>query len=143
MRTFLLKKEEIKRDWWLVDADNKILGRLASKVASILRGKHKPNFTPNIDNGDCVVVINADKIKLTGNKEEKKVYIKHTGYLGGLKEISFKKRKELAPESIIIEAVSGMLPKNKLRKRMIKRLKVYCGVKHPYESQNLKKLEVS
>jgi large subunit ribosomal protein L13 len=141
MKTFSLKKENIKRDWWVLDAKDKTLGRLASKVAAILRGKHKPDFTPHIDNGDFVIIINADKVKLTGKKEEQKLYRKHSGYLGGLKEIPFKKKKEKDPEGIVIDAVYGMLPKNKLGRQMIKKLKVYCDEKHPHESQKPKKLE--
>jgi large subunit ribosomal protein L13 len=142
MKTFSLRKENINQKWWLLDAKDKVLGRLASKAASILRGKHKPDFTPHVDNGDFVVIINADKVRLTGKKEEQKLYRKHSGYLGGLKEIPFKKKKEKRPESIIINAVSGMLPKNKLRKKMIKKLKVYCSEEHPHKAQNPTKLEV-
>jgi large subunit ribosomal protein L13 len=142
MKTFSLKKENIDHNWWLLDAEDKVLGRLASKAASILRGKHKPNFTPHIDNGDFVIIINADKVRLTGKKEEQKLYRKHSGYIGGLKEIPLKKKKEKYPESIIINAVSGMLPKNKLKNKIIKKLKVYCDEKHPHESQKPKKLEL-
>ncbi len=142
MKTFSLKKENIKQDWWILDAKDKILGRLASKAASILRGKHKPDFTPHLDNGDFVIIINADKVRLTGKKEEQKLYRKHSGYLGGLKEIPFKKKKEKYPEGIVIDAVYGMLPKNRLGRKMIKKLKVYCDEKHPHEAQKPKELEL-
>ena len=142
MKTFSLKKENIKQDWWLLDAKDKILGRLASKAAGILRGKHKPDFTPHLDNGDFVIIINADKVKLTGKKEEQKLYRKHSGFIGGLKEIPFKTKKEKDPEGIVINAVSGMLPKNRLGRKMIKKLKVYSDAKHPHEAQKPKKLEV-
>ncbi len=142
MKTFSLKKENIKQDWWILDAKDKILGRLASKAASILRGKHKPDFTPHLDNGDFIIIINADQVKLTGKKEEQKLYRKHSGYIGGLKEIPFKKKKEKDPEGIVIDAVRGMLPKNRLGRQMIKKLKVYCDEKHPHEAQKPKKLEV-
>ncbi len=142
MKTFSLKKGNIKQDWWILDAKDKILGRLASKAASILRGKHKPDFTPHLDNGDFVIIINADKVKLTGKKEEQKLYRKHSGYIGGLKEVPFKKRKEKDPEGIVIDAVYGMLPKNRLGRQMIKKLKVYCDENHPHQAQKPKKLEV-
>jgi large subunit ribosomal protein L13 len=142
MKTFSLKKENINRDWWLLDAKDAILGRLASKAAIILRGKHKPDFTPHLDNGDFVIVINADKVKLTGKKEEQKLYRKHSGYIGSLKEVPFKTKKEKDPEGIVMKAVSGMLPKNRLGRQMIKKLKVYCDEKHPHEAQKPKKLEI-
>ncbi len=142
MKTFSLKKGNIKQDWWVLDAEDEILGRLASQAAILLRGKHKPNFTPHLDNGDYVIIINADKVKLTGKKEEQKLYRKHSGYLGGLKEIPFKEKKEKDPEGIVINTVHGMLPKNKLGRQMIKKLKVYCGDKHPHEAQKPKKLEI-
>ncbi len=142
MKTFSLKKENINQDWWLLDAKDEVLGRLASKAAVILRGKHKADFTPHLDNGDFVIIINADKVKLTGKKEEQKLYRRHSGYIGGLKEIPFKKKKEKDPQGIIINAVSGMLPKNKLGRKMIKKLKVYCDEKHPHEAQKPQKLEV-
>ncbi len=142
MKTFSLKKEDIKHDWWILDAKDEILGRLASKAASILRGKHKADFTPHLDNGDFVIIINADKVKLTGKKEEQKLYRRHSGYIGGLKEIPFKTKKEKDPEGIIMSAVSGMLPKNRLGRKLIKKLKVYCDEKHPHAAQMPKKLEV-
>lgn len=142
MKTFSLKGENVKRNWWILDAKDVVLGRLASKVATILRGKHKPNFTPHVDNGDFVIVINAEKVKITGKKAEQKLYRKHSGYIGGLKEIPFKRKKEEKPESIIFEAVSGMLPKNKLGRKMIKKLKVYKDENHPHQPQKPQKIEV-
>jgi len=142
MKTFSLKKENIERDWWVLDARDKILGRIATRAATILRGKHKPNFTPHIDNGDFVIIINADKVKLTGKKEQQKLYRKHSGFMGGLKEVPFKRKKEKNPEGIVIDAISGMLPKSKLGRQMIKKLKVYRDEKHPHEAQKPKKLEV-
>jgi large subunit ribosomal protein L13 len=142
MKTFSLKKENIQHNWWLIDADGEILGRLATKAASVLRGKHKADFTPHLDNGDFVIIINADKVKLTGKKEEQKLYRKHSGYIGGLKETPYKEKKSKDPEGIIYNAVSGMLPKNKLGRKLIKKLKVYRDDKHPHEAQMPKRLEV-
>ncbi|MCK4571856.1 MAG: 50S ribosomal protein L13 [Candidatus Stahlbacteria bacterium] len=141
MRTYSLKKENVHRDWWVIDVKDKPLGRVASRIASILRGKHKVDFTPHVDNGDFIIVLNADKIMLTGKKEEQKVYRHHSGYIGNLKEVSFLKKKEKNPEGIIIHAVSGMLPKNKLGRKMVKKLKVYRGEKHPHQAQKLKVLD--
>ena len=136
MKTFSLKNSEVSRDWVLFDASDKILGRFATKIADKLRGKDKPTFTPHVDGGDFVVVINADKVKVTGNKAEQKKYYKHSLYPGGLKEKSYKEVLESTPERIIENAVKGMLPKNKLGKSIIKKLKVYSGSEHPHESQN-------
>ena len=136
MKTFSLKNSEVSRDWVVFDASGKILGRFATKIADKLRGKDKPTFTPHVDGGDFVVVINADKVKVTGNKAEQKKYYKHSLYPGGLKEKSFKEVLESSPERIIENAVKGMLPKNKLGKSIIKKLKVYSGSEHPHESQN-------
>ena len=136
MKTFSLKKEDVNRQWYVVDATDKVLGRLATKIADKLRGKDKPTFTPHVDGGDFVVVINADKVKVTGNKADQKKYYKHSLYPGGLKEKSFKEVLESSPERIIENAVKGMLPKNKLGKSIIKKLKVYSGSEHPHESQN-------
>ena len=136
MKTFSLKNSEVSRDWVVFDASGKILGRFATKIADKLRGKDKPTFTPHVDGGDFVVVINADKIKVTGNKAEQKKYYKHSLYPGGLKEKSYKEVLESTPERIIENAVKGMLPKNKLGKSIIKKLKVYSGSEHPHESQN-------
>ena len=136
MKTFSLKNTEVSRDWVVFDASDKILGRFATKIADKLRGKDKPTFTPHVDSGDFVVVINADKVKVTGNKAEQKKYYKHSLYPGGLKEKSYKEVLESTPERIIENAVKGMLPKNKLGKSIIKKLKVYSGSEHPHESQN-------
>ena len=136
MKTFSLKNTEVSRDWVVFDASGKILGRFATKIADKLRGKDKPTFTPHVDGGDFVVVINADKVKVTGNKAEQKKYYKHSLYPGGLKEKSYKEVLESTPERIIENAVKGMLPKNKLGKSIIKKLKVYSGSEHPHESQN-------
>ena len=136
MKTFSLKNTEVARDWVVFDASDKVLGRFATKIADKLRGKDKPTFTPHVDGGDFVVVINAEKLKVTGNKAEQKKYYKHSLYPGGLKEKSYKEVLENNPERIIENAVKGMLPKNKLGKSMIKKLKVYSGSEHPHESQN-------
>ena len=138
MKTLSLRKEEVKHNWYVVDASNKILGRLATKIADRIRGKDKPTFTPHIDGGDYVVVINADKIIVTGNKLENKKYYRHSLYPGGLKTKVFKDIMEKNPEFIIENAVKGMLPKNKLGKKIFKKLKVYRGESHPHESQDPK-----
>ena len=135
MATPMAKKGEIQRKWHLVDADGKTLGRLATRVAILLRGKHKPIFTPHVDTGDFVVVVNAEKVNLTGKKWQEKFYIYHTGYPGGLKSTSAEKMKEKKPERLITMAVQGMLPKNKLGRKMIKKLKVYAGQEHPHQAQ--------
>jgi large subunit ribosomal protein L13 len=135
MNTVFPSKSKVTRAWHLIDAENKVLGRLASETARILMGKNKPIYTPFLDTGDHVVVINASKIRLTGRKEEQKVYRRHTGYPGGLIETSVKKVRANHPARIIEDAVAGMLPKNKLGKHMIKKLKVYAGDKHPHQAQ--------
>jgi len=142
MKTYRPKVEEIKREWYVVDASGKTLGRLATQIAKILMGKHKVTYTPHVDNGDFVIVINADKIHVTGKKLDKKIYYKHTGYFGHLKEETLKQKLQRKPEEVIYLAVRGMLPKNKLRKRMLKRLKIYAGPEHPHKAQNPKPLEV-
>ena len=142
MKTFMLKKEEVQREWYVVDATGKTLGRLASEIAKILIGKHKPTYTPHVDNGDFVVVINADKIHVAGKKLDKKVYYKHTGYMGHLKETTLREMLQKKPEEVIRLAVRGMLPKNKLRDRRMKRLKVYATPEHPHSAQNPKPLEL-
>tara|TARA_B100000749_G_C18416977_1_gene461750 strand:- start:1198 stop:1626 length:429 start_codon:yes stop_codon:yes gene_type:complete len=142
MKTKTLKLSEIEKDWWIADAESQILGRLASKIAQILRGKHKVNFVPHMDNGDCVVVINAEKIMVTGKKEEKKSYFRHTGYPGGVKTTSLALLRRTYPERIIENAVKGMLPHNKLGRRMLKHLKVYVGTDHPHSAQTPKTLEM-
>ena len=136
MKTYSLKKEEVDRNWFVVDATDKILGRFATKIADRIRGKDKPSFTPHTDGGDYVIVINAEKIRVTGKKFTDKKYYKHSLYPGGLKTQTFKQLLQSNPERIIEDAVKGMLPKNKLGKSMIKKLKVYRGSEHPHESQN-------
>ena len=136
MKTFSLKNTEVTRDWVVFDASDRVLGRFATKIADKLRGKDKPTFTPHVDGGDFVVVINAEKVKVTGNKSAQKKYYKHSLYPGGLKENSYQEILNNNPEMIIENAVRGMLPKNKLGKSMFKKLKVYRGSEHPHESQN-------
>jgi large subunit ribosomal protein L13 len=135
MKTQFAKKGEIDRKWYVVDAKDAVLGRLAVKVATCLRGKNKPVFTPNVDTGDFVIVINADKVRLTGKKTTDKVYYHHSGYIGGIKAETAKELLEKKPEQIIEKAVWGMLPKNRLGRTMIKKLKVYKGAEHPHKAQ--------
>ncbi|RUM42075.1 MAG: 50S ribosomal protein L13 [Desulfurobacterium sp.] len=142
MKTFMLRKEDVQRDWYVVDAAGKTLGRLASEIAKILMGKHKPTYTPHVDNGDFIVVVNAEKIHVTGKKLDKKIYYKHTGYMGHLKETTLREMLQKKPEEVIRLAVRGMLPKNKLRDRRMKRLKVYAAPEHPHSAQNPKPLEL-
>lgn len=132
MKTHSLKAKEIKRDWHLIDAKDKVLGRLASQIAQLLMGKHKPYFTRHLDCGDFVVVINAKEVKVTGRKERQKIYYRHSGYPGALKETPLWQMREKHPERVIIKAVTGMLPKNKLKDQMLVRLKVVAGGEHPY-----------
>ncbi len=135
MKTQFAKKNEVERKWYLVDAEDRILGRLATKIATHLRGKHKPIFTPHIDTGDFIIVVNADRIRVTGDKLIQKMYYHHTGYPGGIKSESLKKRLQRKPEAIIRDAVWGMLPKNRLGRAMLKKLKVYRGPDHPHSAQ--------
>ena len=135
MKTRFAKKGEIERRWYVVDAKDAVLGRLATKIATYLRGKNKPVFTPNVDTGDFIIVINADKIRLTGRKLDNKVYYHHTGYIGGIKAQTAKTMIDKRPEKIIEKAVWGMLPKNTLGKQMLKKLKVYKGAEHPHKAQ--------
>ena len=135
MKTFMAKPGEVERKWYVVDATDLVLGRLASNVAAVLRGKNKPIFTPNVDTGDFVIVINADKVRLTGKKLEQKYYRYHTGYIGGLKEIQYKDMMEKKPVLAVELAVKGMLPKNSLGRKMFKKLKVYAGSEHPHAAQ--------
>jgi len=143
MKTESIKSSEIIRNWHLVDAEDKTLGRLASTIAQILRGKNKVNFTPHMDMSDFIVVINAEKITLTGNKKNSKEYWRHTGYPGGQKVVSYKKMLEENPDRVIINAVKGMLPHNKLGRKLLKHLKVYSGSNHPHEAQKPEKLEIN
>mgnify|MGYP001189445047 CR=1 FL=1 len=142
MLTSSIKKDEIKRDWFIVDADNQTLGRLASEIAQVIRGKKKPNYTPNLDMGDFVVVINAEKVAVTGNKEEQKKYFSHSGFPGGEKEVSLSSLRRKHPERIIYNAVKGMLPHNRLGRKLIKHLKVYTGTEHPHVSQQPKQFNI-
>lgn len=142
MKTFSAKPETVKRDWYVIDAENKVLGRLATEIASRLRGKHKPEFTPHVDTGDYIVVINADKVAVTGKKESDKLYHHHTGYPGGIKSITLDKQRSKAPERIIEAAVRGMLPKNRLGRAMFRKLKVYAGSEHKHTAQQPKLLEI-
>jgi large subunit ribosomal protein L13 len=143
MKTFTPKPEDVQRKWWVVDAEGKVLGRLASEIATVLRGKRKAIYSPHLDTGDFVVVINADKIRLTGNKEETKQYFRHTGYMGGEKFIPFKDMLAQHPERVIELAVKGMLPKNNLGRLMRRKLKVYAGPNHPHEAQQPQPLEIN
>lgn len=136
MKTYQAKQDEIERKWFLVDAREKTLGRMASKIAHILRGKTKPVYTPHVDTGDFVVVINAAKVHLTGKKWKQKIYYHHSGYPGGIKSISAEKLRSQRPEEIIRKAIKGMLPKNPLGRKMFKKLKVYAGEEHPHQAQN-------
>lgn len=136
MKSYVAKPSEVQRKWYLIDAEGKTLGRLSTEIANILRGKHKPTFTPHVDGGDFVVVVNADKVVLTGKKLDQKLYRYHTGYIGGLKEISYRRMMAEKPEEVVRHAISGMLPKNKLRKRMMTRLRVFAGANHTHEAQN-------
>ena len=140
MNTYKGNRGELERNWYLIDANDKVLGRLATKVATILRGKNKINFENSVDSGDYVIIINAEKVKLTGKKEEQKLYRYHTGYPGALKEISFREMSQKKPDFIIKKAVKGMLPDNRLSRKLIKRLKVYCGTQHPHIAQNIEVL---
>ena len=142
MKPFSAKPETVERDWYVVDAEGKTLGRLASEVAHRLRGKHKPEYTPHVDTGDFIVVVNAAKVQVTGAKTTDKIYHSHTGYPGGLKSISFEKLIDKAPERVIQSAVKGMLPKNPLGRAMFKKLKVYGGAEHPHAAQQPKALEL-
>jgi large subunit ribosomal protein L13 len=142
MKTFSAKAEQVQRDWYVVDAAEKTLGRLASEIAHRLRGKHKAEYTPHVDTGDYIVVINAEKIQVTGAKTTDKMYHHHTGYPGGLKSISFEKLIDKAPERVIQSAVKGMLPRNPLGRAMFKKLKVYAGDEHPHTAQQPQTLNI-
>lgn len=142
MKTFSAKPQEVRREWFVVDATDKVLGRLASEVAHRLRGKHKPEFTPHVDTGDHIVVINAEKVHVTGNKAEAKTYWHHSGYPGGIKSASFKELVSDHPERIIQTAVKGMLPKNALGRQMIKKLHIYSGSEHKHQAQQPQPLEI-
>ena len=136
MKSYIAKPAEVERKWYVIDAEDKTLGKIASEVASILRGKKKPIYTPHVDTGDYVIVINAEKVRVTGKKEEQKIYKSHSGYPGGLKETTLRELRAKKPEEIIRHAVKGMMPKGKLGRQMFKKLKVYAGQEHPHTAQN-------
>ena len=142
MKTYSAKAESVQRDWYVVDAAGKTLGRLAAEVALRLRGKHKPEFTPHVDTGDYIVVVNAEKVAVTGNKAAKKIYYSHTEYPGGIKDISFEKLIEKAPERALQSAVKGMLPKGPLGREMFRKLKIYAGSEHPHTAQQPQTLDL-
>lgn len=140
MKTFSPTPKDINREWHVVDAHDQVLGRLAAQIAHRLRGKHKPEFAPHMDNGDFIVVINCEKIRVTGNKAADKVYYRHSGYVGGLKEITFEKLLAQKPHLVLMHAVKGMLPKNRLGRAMLKKLRIYAGAEHPHTAQQPKAL---
>jgi len=142
MKTFSAKTENIERQWVVIDAQDQVLGRLATRVATILRGKNKPIFTNHVDTGDYVIIVNAEKIRLTGNKLDAKMYYRHSGYPGGIKGMSAREMLKRKPEQVIKTAVKGMLPKNRLASKVITKLKVYTGPDHPHEAQQPEKLEI-
>ena len=142
MKTFVAKPESVKRDWFVVDATDKTLGRLASEIALRLRGKHKPEYTPHVDTGDYIVVVNAAKVAVTGNKAKDKIYYAHSGYPGGLKDITFEKLIDKKPEMVIEKAVKGMLPKGPLGRAMFRKMKVYAGAEHNHAAQQPQVLDI-
>ena len=142
MSTPVAKQADLQKDWYIVDLEDKVLGRMATEIAKVLRGKHKAIFTPSVDTGDFVIVLNAEKVRLTGNKLNQKMYHRHSGYTGGLTSVTAGKMLEKTPEELIKKAVKGMLPKNKLGRQMFKKLKVYCGADHPHQAQQPKELQV-
>ena len=142
MKTFSAKPHEVEREWFVVDAQGQTLGRLATRIAAMLRGKHKPIYTPHVDCGDYVIVVNAEKIHVTGQKLDQKIYYRHSGYPGGLKQTPLRRRLQTHPERVIESAVRGMLPKNRLGRKMFKKLKVYAGSDHPHRAQQPTHLEL-
>ena len=143
MKSYMAKAEEVQRKWYVIDAEGKVLGRMASEIAKILRGKNKPIYTPHVDTGDFVIVINAEKIVLTGNKLDQKMHRKHSHYPGGLKETPYRKIMEEKPEMAVYEAVKGMLPHNSLGRKMLKKLKIYKGSEHEHQAQKPEALELN
>lgn len=141
MKTYSQKKSEVQRDWYVVDASNQVLGRLATQIATLLRGKHKPTYTPSMDGGDFVVVVNAEKIVVTGRKAEQKMYYRHSGYPGGLRSIPYKEMMQKHPERILFLAVKGMLPKNRMGRKLLTKLRIYAGPDHPHIAQSPKMFE--
>ena len=142
MKTFSAKSHEVKRDWYIVDATGKVLGRVAAEIARRLRGKHKPEFTPHVDTGDYIVVVNAEKLRVTGNKAKDKLYHRHTTYPGGIRTTNFEKLQAKHPERVLTLAVKGMLPKGPLGYAMIKKMKIYPGAEHPHSAQQPKPLQI-
>ncbi len=142
MKTYTVGAEDIEREWLLVNAEGKTLGRLASQIAQVLKGKHKPIYSPHLDCGDFVIVVNAEKVQVTGRKLDQKMYYRHTGYPGGIRSISLRNQLQKHPERVLQAAVRGMLPKNRLGRRMLKKLKVYAGDSHPHQAQQPKVLEL-
>jgi large subunit ribosomal protein L13 len=142
VKTYTARAEDIEREWFLVDAEDKTLGRLASEIAQVLRGKHKPIYTPHLDCGDYVIVVNADKVRVTGRKLDQKMYYRHSGYPGGIKSITLRNQLQKHPERVLQAAVRGMLPRNRLGRKMLKKLKVYAGDSHPHQAQQPKVLEL-
>ena len=142
MTTYMAKPDEVDKKWYVVDAEGKTLGRLASRIATVLRGKHKPEYTPHVDTGDFVIVVNSEKVTLTGNKWDQKIHYKHSQYPGGLKTKTYSELRENNPQEIIRHAVDGMVPNNKLGKKMMKKLKIYAGPDHPHQAQKPEELEV-
>jgi large subunit ribosomal protein L13 len=143
VKTYSMKKDEIAKEWLVIDASGVVLGRLATQVATFLRGKHKPTFTPHLDMGDNVIIVNAREIKLTGQKLDQKVYFRYSGYMGGQKQIPMKKLMNSRPDEIIMHAVKGMLPKNRLGRQLLTNLRVYAGPEHPHEAQQPRNVEIS
>jgi len=142
VKTYTARAEDMEREWFLVNAEGKTLGRLASEIAQVLRGKHKPIYTPHLDCGDYVIVVNADKVQVTGRKLDQKMYYHHTGYPGGIKSISLRNQLQKHPERVLQAAVRGMLPKNRLGRKMLKKLKVYASDSHPHQAQQPRSLEL-
>jgi large subunit ribosomal protein L13 len=142
MKSYMARPLEVERKWYVVDAEGQTLGRLATEIARILRGKNKPQYTPHVDTGDFVVVVNAEKVVVTGKKAEQKVYRRHSGYPGGLKETSYEQMMERRPTEILRRAVKGMMPKNRLARQQLRKLKIYAGPEHPHAAQNPQRLEV-
>jgi large subunit ribosomal protein L13 len=141
-KTYVTNPDEVERNWFVVDADGKTLGRLATQIATVLRGKHKPTFSPSVDCGDYVIVVNAEKVHVTGRRKDQKVYYRHSGYMGGLKEVTLRRQLEIYPTRVLALAVKGMLPKNALGRKMFRKLKVYAGPDHPHHSQQPQLLEI-
>lgn len=142
MKTISVREQDVQRDWFVIDAQGQTLGRLATRTAMILRGKHKPSFTPHVDCGDYVIIVNADKVHVTGQKMTQKRYYRHSGYLGGLKEVSLRDQLQTFPNRVLEAAIRGMLPKNRLGRRLFKKLKVYAGPEHPHQAQQPKSLDL-